>query len=128
MKNENEMNKYLQELANARPITPLRNGRFDDCVVSGQRYEDQDGSRFWNLTVVSADNYRAVPERVNLNCFVFGNEFHCRASGINVLNDFRHAICRDAAEIDPVVKRAVLTTIRKWEGEEACAAKTGLER
>lgn len=105
-----------ESMMNAKLIM-RRAGEFGDCAINGEWYEHQNNTRFWRITIVSADNYRPVAtERINLHCLVFGNEFHCRTAGVP-LPEFSVAICNDAKEIEPLVKQGVLEEIRKWENE-----------
>jgi hypothetical protein len=103
-----------EEITNAKLITPLRNGGFDDCAVSGERYEGQNGTRFWQITIVSADNFRPVSKRVNAQCLVFGEDFHCTSIETPTPLDIRRG---KATEIDDEVKQGVLSVIRRWENE-----------
>jgi hypothetical protein len=93
-----------------------RYGGFADCAVVGDWYERQDGTRFWQMTVVSADNYRSGPERINLHCLVSDHDFQCFNVGIT-FPDLEVAICEGPVDIDPLVRKGVLDTIGTWEGE-----------
>ena len=93
-----------------------RHGGFDDCAVDGDWFEGQDGTRFWQLTIVSADNYRPIAERINLHCLVSGNEFQCFNAGIT-FPELEVAICKDITDIDPEARKGVLDTISAWERE-----------
>ena len=107
-----------ESILNAKLITPLLNGGFDDCAVSGERFEGQDGNLFWAVTIVSATNYRPASDRVNMQCLVSGEDFRCVQVEMPAPSfEVRQG---DAVEIDPDVKQGVLGVIRKWENEAKC--------
>jgi hypothetical protein len=102
-----------------------RDGGFDDCAISGNWYTEQDGNRFWDVTIVSAVNYRKESKRVNVRCLVSGENFYC--ANVERPYPFYEVQKGKAVDIDPDVRQGVLTTIRKWENDEVIAAKPELE-
>ena len=110
-----ELEMEAQDLMNLKRIKSCIGG-FSDCAVTGEWYERQDGTRFWQVIVDSA--------LVNLHCLVFNKAFYCRLAGIS-FPELRPCICEDLTEIDPDVKQGVLATIRSWESEEAGVIRVG---
>lgn len=90
-----------------RAISPLRNGGFENCAVSGEWYECPSGDRFWQVTIVS--------EAVNAHCFISGDEFRCAEAGIS-FPDFK-AVTGEATDLTSEIKQGVLAVIRRWESE-----------
>src|ERR1035441_6795619 len=117
-----ELNMDVQELMKLKRIKSCIGG-FSDTAVTGEWYERQDGTRFWQIGV-SADNYLSVSEGVSLHCLVFGKAFYCRLKGIS-FPERRPCICEDLTEIDLAVKQGVLATILNWESEEAGVIRVG---
>jgi hypothetical protein len=113
MKIGSELSMDLQKLVNAKSIGPLRNGGFDDCAISGEQYEGQDGKKFWDITIVSADNYRCPSKRMNVRCLVVGEVFECANVEMPAPSfDIRKG---EAIDIDLNVKQGALDILRKWE-------------
>ena len=104
-----------ESMMTAKPITPLLNGGFDDCAVSGQRYEDRDGNRFWDVTIVSAANYRPALKRINARCIISNDNFECAT--VDIPPPSFEVRKGNAVNIDPDVQEGVLGVIRKWENE-----------
>jgi hypothetical protein len=93
-----------------------RDGGFNDCAVSGDWFEQQDGTRFWQITIVSADNYRSVADRINLHCLVSGDVFQCKEASIT-FPGLEAVIGETITDIDPEVLKGVLDTIGAWGDE-----------
>ena len=116
MKIEDETVMHADGLLNARKIKH-RAGGFDDCAIDGNWYEGQDGTRFWRITIVSADNYRSLSERINVHCLVSGGDFKCLEAGITVPGF--ECFTNGPADVDPTVRKKALAEISKWENEAA---------
>ena len=101
-----------------------RDGGFDDCAVSGDWLEQQDGTRLWQITIVSADNYRSASERVNLHCLVTGGKVQCLKAGIT-FPELNPVTGKSFTNVDHEVVKGVLNTISAWENE--CAGAPGLD-
>ena len=99
-----ELNMDVQELMKLKRIKSCIGG-FSDTAVTGEWYERQDGTRFWQIIVADA--------RGTLHCLVFGKEFYCRFA-CRSLSEQRPYLSKDLTEIDPAVKQGVLAQIDKW--------------
>lgn len=102
-------------MVNPKPVPPIRNGGFDDCAVSGQQFEDQKGTKFWKITIVSADNFRPVAKRVNVQCVVSGEEFRCVKVETAIPSFEVRPV--ETTDINEDIKQGALGVIRKWESE-----------
>lgn len=101
-----------------------RNGGFGDCAASADLFEAQDGRRIWQMTVISADNFRPESRRINLHCIVIDDSVRCAKAEVR-LPSFDPVICSEYFEPDDEVKQGILSTIQGWEKQLSKAANDG---